>query len=101
MAPSTYDITLEMWGKGMNIEKIARERELVPGTIEGHLAKAVQTGKLDITEFIPQEEIDHIATAIKEMPTEYSSKDLFGKLEGKYGYAKLRTVMHHVQPKIL
>ncbi|MEQ8303931.1 MAG: helix-turn-helix domain-containing protein [Cyclobacteriaceae bacterium] len=99
--PSTYDITLEMWGKGMKIEEIARERELVPGTIEGHLAKAVQTGKLDITEFIPQEEIDHITTAIKEMPAEYSSKDLFGKLEGRYSYAKLRAVMQHVQPKTL
>lgn len=91
--PSTYDITLKMWGDGMSIESIAKERELVPGTIESHLAKAVQTGKLDLTQFVPQDEIERISNAIAEMPSGYSSKDLFIKLDGEYSYAKLRAVM--------
>jgi hypothetical protein len=93
--PSTYDITLKMWAEGMNIESIARERELVPGTIEGHLAKAVQSGKLDIDQFVAQNEIELINKAITEMPSGFSSKDLFIKLDGQYSYAKLRAVMSH------
>ena len=98
--PSTYDITLKMWGDGMSIESIAKERDLVPGTIEGHLAKAVQTGKLEINQFIPQEEIDLIGKAIAEMPSGFSSKDLFIRLEGQYSYPKLRAVMAKVQSEI-
>jgi hypothetical protein len=91
--PSTYDITLKMWGNGMPIKTIAAERGLVPGTIEGHLAKAVQTGKLDINQFMAQDEIDLISKAIAEMPSGFSSKDLYIKLDGQYSYARLRVVM--------
>ncbi|MEQ8423456.1 MAG: helix-turn-helix domain-containing protein, partial [Cyclobacteriaceae bacterium] len=92
---STYDITLEMWNKKMDIESIAKERGLVPGTIEGHLAKAVQTGRINISQFISEEEIREISDALKSMPDGFSSKDLFSKLDGKFSYAKLRAVMSH------
>ncbi len=94
--PSTYDITLEMWEKGLTIEAIAAERSLVPGTIEGHLAKAVLSGRIDLLQFLKQDEVDTIKNAIQEMPDEFSSKDLFTKLEGKYSYSKLRAVMAKV-----
>lgn len=97
--PSTYDITLLMWKEGKDIEAIAKERELVPGTIEGHLAKAVQTGQIEIFDFIKEEEVKLISEAIEELPKEFTSKDLFGKLEGKYSYAKLRAVMSYVNTK--
>ena len=97
--PSTYDITLKMWGRGMDINAIAKERGLVPGTIEGHLSKAVQNGKIDIHQFIQEEDVKSISAAIAEMPTEYSSKDLFLKLDGKYSYPKLRAVMNYDQAK--
>ena len=93
--PSTYDITLKMWGDGMSIDSIAKERELVPGTIESHLAKSVQTGKLDIEQFVPPDEIERISNAMSSMPSGFSSKDLFIKLDGQYSYAKLRAVMAH------
>ncbi len=97
--PSTYDITLLMWKEGKDIETIAKERELVPGTIEGHLAKAVQSGRIEIFDFIKEEEVKLISEAIEELPKEFTSKDLFGKLEGKYSYAKLRAVMSYVNTK--
>ena len=95
--PSTYDITLLMWKEGKDIETIAKERELVPGTIEGHLAKAVQSGKIDIFDFIKEEEVGLISKAIEEMPEAFTSKDLFVKLDAKYSYAKLRAVMSYVE----
>ncbi|MEQ9414691.1 MAG: helix-turn-helix domain-containing protein, partial [Cyclobacteriaceae bacterium] len=95
--PSTFDITLQMWKEGKDIETIAKERELVPGTIEGHLAKAVQNGQIEIFDFIKEEDVKLISKAIEELPKEFTSKDLFGKLEAKYNYAKLRAVMSYVQ----
>ena len=97
--PSTYDITLEMWGKGMGIDEIARERGLVPGTIEGHLAKAVQSGKMGIFDLMPEGDVGIVSKAIEEMPDGFSSKDLFLKLGGKYGYGKLRAVMAHLKDR--
>lgn len=86
-----------MWESGMDIEAIAVERELAPGTIEGHLAKAVQSGRINIFKFIPEEEVDIITMGIKGLSGEFTSKDLFIKLEAKYSYAKLRAVMNHVK----
>jgi hypothetical protein len=97
--PSTYDITLQMWKEGKDIETIAKERELVPGTIEGHLAKAVQSGQIEIFDFIKEEDVKLISKTIEELPKEFTSKDLFGKLDGKYSYAKLRAVMSYVELK--
>ena len=97
--PSTYDITLLMWKEGKDIETIAKERELVPGTIEGHLAKAVQNGLIEIFDFIKKEEVKLISQAIEELPKDFASKDLFVKLDGKCSYAKLRAVMSYMQMK--
>lgn len=93
---STYDITLEMLNSGMQPEAIAKERGLVLGTIEGHLAKAVSKGSLDIYSFVAAEVVQEIQSVAAKMPEGFSSKDLFDKLAGKYGYGKLRAVMAHL-----
>ncbi|MDZ4714517.1 MAG: helix-turn-helix domain-containing protein [Cytophagales bacterium] len=92
---STHDITLELLGQGLSVEKIAAERGLVVGTIEGHLAKAVEDGRISIQAFMDEQTVGIITGALQEMPEGFSSKDLFGKLGGKYGYGKLRAVMNH------
>ncbi|MCW5910371.1 MAG: helix-turn-helix domain-containing protein [Cyclobacteriaceae bacterium] len=94
---STYDVTLEMFKNGLRPGEIAKERGLVVGTIEGHLAKAVEQARLDILEFMPKEEVDEIAVAVKEFPGAFTSKELYDKLNGKYAYGKLRAVMAHVK----
>lgn len=91
---STYDITLEMFKDGKNIEEIAKKRALTVGTIESHLAKAVGTGRLNIHQFMREDEVNEIMHAIDQLPQkEFSSKELYDKLKGKYGYGKLRAVM--------
>jgi hypothetical protein len=62
-------------------------------TIEGHLAKAVETGRLEITAFIAPQEMAEIYAAIRELPESFASKDLFDKLKAKYSYGKLRAAM--------
>jgi hypothetical protein len=95
--PSTYDITLRLLEAGMTVEEIARERELVTSTIEGHLAKAVEEQRVSVYKFMTREQVTAIENALKEMPEEFTSKDLFTALEGKFNYGQLRAVMSHVR----
>lgn len=94
---STYDVTLQMYKAGMTPQSIASERGLAVSTIEGHLAKAVDTGKIKLSDFMIEEEISDILNAIDELPEQFGPKDLFVKLKGKYSYGQLRAVMNHKQ----
>jgi hypothetical protein len=94
---STFDITLEMFNNGMTIDQIAKERELVPSTIEGHLGKAIEAKRLDISALVSETELKEIIGVIEHLPTGFISKDLYDGLRGKYGYGKLRAVMNHLK----
>jgi hypothetical protein len=96
---STYDVTLEMFNKGMTIEQIAKERDLVPGTIEGHLVKAIESSRLEINALLNETELNEITEVIHQLPTGFISKDLYDGLRGKYGYGKLRAVMNYLKNK--
>ncbi len=89
---STYDVTLNMLNSGLTVEQIAKERELVASTIEGHLAKAVEAGRIDIFKFMSEEAVVEIVNAKRELSGEITSKDIYDKLNGKYSYGQLRAV---------
>ncbi len=93
--PSTYDITLQLLEGGLSIESIAKERSLTIGTIESHLSKAVTESRISIFKFMTEEDVKTISSALKEMPEDFNSKDLFVRLEGKFSYGLLRAVMSH------
>lgn len=93
--PSTYDITLGLLESGMTISEIANKRGLTVGTIEGHLGRAVAEKRISILKFASQETVDHISSVLREMPTGFTSKDVFERLGGEYGYGILRAVMIH------
>ena len=94
---STFDTTLKMLQDGKSVEQIAKERELTVGTIEGHLAKAVEAGSISIYKFMNDEVVTEISNAIAQLPNEFSSRDLYTVMKGKFGYGQLRAVMAHVK----
>jgi len=94
---TTFETTLQMMNSGMGVEQIAKERGLTIGTIESHLAKAVEAGTISIYKFMDDNSVTEIARALSEMPQGFTSKDLFSKLKGKFGYGQLRAVMGHVK----
>ncbi|MBL7858536.1 MAG: helix-turn-helix domain-containing protein [Cyclobacteriaceae bacterium] len=94
---STVDITLDYFNAGLSPEQIAHERSLTMGTIETHLAKAVENSHLDILQFVNEDELNEITDAIKLLPTDFTSKHLYDTLQGQYGYGKLRAVVAHVR----
>lgn len=95
--PSTVDITLEYFRAGMSVADIARERGLVPSTIEQHLAKAVSVGAIDIFNWITAEEMVDISTIVATMPEGFGSTDLYKAVKGKYSYAKLRAAVEYIR----
>ncbi|MBX2946146.1 MAG: helix-turn-helix domain-containing protein [Cyclobacteriaceae bacterium] len=98
---STYDITLEYFNAGLTLPQIAHERGLAIGTIESHLAKAVETGRIQITRFMPEDRIEEIMKAIEDLPDPFSSKELYEKLMGKFSYGELRATMAHAGKKAI
>jgi len=95
LEPSTYDITLEMFKNGLTIEEIAIERSYAKSTIEGHLVRAIEGGRIAIDAFMPMAAVETISAALREMPEGFTSGDLMTKLGGVFTFPQLRAVMNH------
>lgn len=87
---ATAQVTLELFRGGKSVAAIAAERGLTEGTIEGHLARAIEDGeKLDARAFYSAEEEAEMRGALEGYEEE-GLKPVFDHLEGRYSYGKLR-----------
>src|SRR5690606_31655048 len=84
---------LDYFNAGMSIEQIAKERGLVAGTIQSHLAKAVEMGRIHIFKVVPENRVEEILQAMNEMHEAFSSKELFDRIGCKFSYGELRAAM--------
>jgi PIF1-like helicase/Helix-turn-helix domain/Helicase len=87
----TKRISLEMYKSGKTIDDIARERGLVPGTIEGHLASFILTGEISIAELVSIDHLTAINQAMENHPNETGAalKEILG--DG-FTYGQIRAV---------
>lgn len=60
----TYLESFLLFRQGKKIADIARERNLSPSTIEGHLARYVVAGEIDIQELVPADKQNKIEAAL-------------------------------------
>ena len=88
-------ISYELYKQGKTIEEIAQERELVKGTIEGHLASYVESGHLDVNELIKPMRLDKILniyntgiTKPKEIKDQLSADFTYSEIKLAQAYAK-------------
>lgn len=93
----TYRETLLLFRSGAGVEKIAAQRSLTTGTIEGHLARLVGEGLVAVHEFMDKADIEEIKVAIGAMRTDFTAKDVFSRLEGKYSYGKIHAVQNSLR----
>ncbi len=90
---NTVEETVRHFREGKNIEQIAKERNLVSGTIEGHIAKAIKQNLIEVQEVMPLDEAKKIA---KFFPADLSDLHLSvikEKTSPKISYGKLRIVL--------
>ncbi|MBK7270954.1 MAG: helix-turn-helix domain-containing protein [Flavobacteriales bacterium] len=76
---------------GRTVEEIAKERGLSKTTIEGHFAKGIAEGKVDIEGVMPATTRDVIAAWMREHPEE-GLNTAQAHFNGAHSYGQLRMV---------
>lgn len=87
----TYLRTYELHKQGMAAEEIARERSLSLSTIEGHLARGIGEGTVDIGALMPEVERDEIADWMRANKGE-GLNAAQQQFDGRFSYGQLRMV---------
>jgi len=84
--------TFTLYRSGKTISEIATERGLATTTIEGHLSYFVQTGEIDVLEFVREEKIPAIKDAVESYGFEKLAplKEVLGD---NYSYGEIKAVI--------
>ncbi|QQR88390.1 MAG: AAA family ATPase [Flavobacteriales bacterium] len=93
---ATYEKTYALHKAGWTLDQIAAERSMAKSTIEGHFARGIGEGLLDIESLMPAGERDAIADWMREHPTE-GLNGAQKNFEGKFSYGQLRMVQAWVK----
>ncbi|MFQ7114124.1 helix-turn-helix domain-containing protein [Hallella bergensis] len=91
---STYDTSYQMFMNGLKPEDIARERGLTVGTIYGHLARFVSTGKLSADKVIDISKVKAIRHAISQLPEGASLSEVKAICRADITWNEIRLMMH-------
>ncbi len=100
----TRRISLNLFREGKSVEEIARERDLVPGTIEGHLASFILSGELQIQELVPEEKLNRIQKVLKEaeeMEEGLSTSQIKELLGEEVSYGDIKAVQNYLNKDVL
>jgi GTPase SAR1 family protein len=93
---STYEKTYALRKAGWTLEQIAAERSMARTTIEGHFARGIAEGAMDIDGLMPAEERDAIADWMREHPKE-GLNEAQKNFAGRFSYGQLRMVQAWVK----
>ena len=94
-AGDTVEETLQLFRVGMDVEAVARHRDLRPDTVYSHLATAIERGEIDLAEAtgLVDAELESVRLAFAaQQEGAPRLKAVFDALEGAYGYGVLHCV---------
>ena len=63
---TTYEITLELFKEGKNIQAIASERVMSVGTIYSHITRLIQSGDIEISQVMEKEKLKALENAFED-----------------------------------
>ncbi|MFM9076163.1 MAG: helix-turn-helix domain-containing protein, partial [Bacteroidota bacterium] len=92
----TVELIRGLFTAGMTVDQIASERTLVSSTIFMHLAKAVDAGRLSITDLVPEESLKELVEGINRLPEGTTLTDLFSHFDGRHPYGYIKVAVNHV-----
>ncbi len=80
---------------GKSVAEISEIRKYAVSTIESHLAQFIETGELEITQFLTQDQLIKIAAANATLPTMETGRltQLKDKLNHEFGFGELRIAL--------
>ena len=92
---NTRQETLKYFLQGMNIQEIARKRNLARSTIAGHIAHLIADGEIDVFQLAEKEKVNKIADYFLNNTSKSltDAKEYFGE---EFDYEELRFVLNHL-----
>ena len=95
----TARTSFQMYRSGMPVGAIAASRGLAVSTIEGHLAKFVENGEIDLYEIVEPGKAEIIRSVLLELGSDEAIGPVKAKLGDDYSYGEIRAVMADFQRK--
>lgn len=97
---STFECSYSLYNQGNTIEQIAEKRGLNQSTIEGHLARYVASGDIDVHEFVDGDTLKKVEAYCMEHPEEKALKPIFEHFDAKIPYGVLRMAIAAIRKEI-
>ena len=97
---NTFEYSYWLYNQGNTVEQIAEKRKLNPVTIEGHLARYVASGDIDVHEFVDGDTLKKVEAYCMEHPEEKALKPIFEHFDAKIPYNVLRMAIAAIRKEI-
>lgn len=97
---STFECSYKLYNQGNTVEQIAEKRGLNQSTIEGHLARYVASGDIDVHEFVDGDTLQKVEAYCMEHPEEKALKPIFEHFDAKIPYNVLRMAIAAIRKEI-
>ena len=97
---STFECSYKLYNQGNTVEQIAKKRGLNQSTIEGHLARYVASGDIDVHEFVDGDTLQKVEAYCMEHPEEKALKPIFEHFDAKISYGVLRMAIAAIRKEI-
>lgn len=89
-------LTLSLFREGKTIADIAKERNLKPMTIEGHLSDFVLSGELQASELMEQDDIEILAPLLEKYTLQSALKPIKESIPDHYSYFQIKVMLSHL-----
>lgn len=90
----TFRISLELFREGMGLDEIAATRNLKRSTIEGHLARFIPSGEVDIHSLVEEDKLNAIINFLKGHP-HTGSAAVRDELGPDFSYAEIKAAISY------
>lgn len=97
---NTFEYSYWLYNQGNTVEQIAEKRGLNQSTIEGHLARYVASGDIDVHEFLGGDTLQKVEAYCMEHPEEKALKPIFEHFDAKIPYGVLRMAIAAIRKEI-
>ena len=97
---NTFEYSYWLYNQGNTVNQIAEKRGLNQSTIEGHLARYVASGDIDVHEFVDGDTLQKVEAYCLEHPEEKALKPIFEHFDAKIPYNVLRMAIAAITKEI-
>lgn len=97
---STFECSYKLYNQGDTVEQIAEKRGLNQSTIEGHLARYVASGDINVHAFVDADTLQKVEAYCEKHPEEKALKPIFEHFDSKIPYGVLRMAIAAIRKEI-